>query len=288
MDNIKSIIKRERHFFMAIPALLWQVLFFYVPIAFIAVVSILKRLDFSFFGNLTFEHYASLFNLMYYRILARSVALAFLNSLLCFAIAYPVAYFLAFRVRHLRSFLLFLLTLPFWTNFLVQVYAWFAVIERSGFLNTVLLQMGIISQPLHILNTPFAIYLVMLFCYLPFMIMPIYSGLEKIDKNLFEASFDLGATTWQTLTRIIMPLSFSGIRTGFLLVFIPSFGEFVVPALLGGGKQMYFGSLITYFFLETRNIFLGAAFTCLGGLVLVMSVVLLNFLLKRVFGRDRM
>ncbi len=287
MKSLRSIINSEKRFFLASPALLWQVLFFYVPIVFIVVVSILKRLDFSFLNNITLAHYSSLLNPMYYKILFRSVRLAFFNSLFCFFIAYPVAYFLAFRVRHLRSLLLFLLTLPFWANFLVQVYAWFAVLERGGFLNTVLLRIGIISEPLHILNTPFAIYLVMLFCYLPFMIMPIYSSLEKIDKDVFEASFDLGATTWQTLRKVIMPLSSSGIRTGFFLVFIPSFGEFVVPALLGGGKQMYFGSLISYFFLETRNVSLGAAFTCLGGSVLIVSVILLYFVLKKVFGPDR-
>ena len=286
-NGIKASALKEHSFFVAVPALLWQILFFYVPLFFIVVVSVAKRLDYSVFDNVTFEHYASLLNSVYFTIIGRSLALAFFNSFFCFLVAYPIAYFLAFRSRHLRNLLLFFLVLPFWANFLVQVYAWFSVLERGGFLNTALLNLGLINQPLALLNTPFAIYLVMLVCYLPFMVMPIYSSLEKINKTVFEASSDLGATTWQTLSRVIIPLSSSGVRIGFFLVFIPSFGEFVVPSLLGGGKQMFVGSLISYFFLETRSVFLGAAFTCLSGGVLIVSLVVLNMVLKKVFGRDR-
>jgi len=278
---------KERSFFLGIPALLWQVVFFYIPLLVIVVVSVLKQLDYSIWDNLTLQYYAELFDFSSYKILVRSIALASFNSLFCFLIAYPVAYFIVFRVRRMHNLMLFFLVLPFWANFLVQVYAWFFVLEREGVLNTALLKIGIISEPLRILNTPFAIYLVMLFCYLPFMVMPIYSSLEKIDKSLLEASSDLGSTSWQTLSRIIVPLSSTGIRTGFFLVFIPSFGEFVVPLLLGGGRQMYAGSLISYLFLETRSFSLGAAFTCMSGVVLIACALLLNWLLKKVFGRAR-
>jgi len=289
MKNSTSKVARpgEFSFFAAIPALLWQALFFYIPIAFICVVSFLKRLDFALLDNVTFAHYAQLFDPTYFKILGRSVSLAFFNSVFCFLIAYPVAYFLVFRVKRLRNLLLFLLVLPFWANFLVLVYAWFFVLEHGGVLNSALLTIGIISEPLRILNTPFAVYLVMLFCYLPFMIMPIYSSLEKIDKTLVESSFDLGANRWQTISRVVMPLSSTGIRTGFFLVFIPSFGEFVVPMLLGGGKQMFAGSLISFLFLETKSMFWGAAFTCMSAVVLIASVLVLNVLLKNIFGRDR-
>ncbi len=286
-NPIKASISQERSFFVAIPALLWQVLFFYVPITFIFAASVLKHLDYSVIGNLTFEYYSALFDVSYYTILFRSLIYAFFNACFCFMIAYPVAYYLAFRARHLRHMLLFLLILPFLANFLVQVYAWFFVLEHEGFLNTLLKLIGLISEPLHLLNTPFAIYLVMLFCYLPFMILPIYSSLEKIDKSVFEASADLGASSWQTVSRIILPLSSEGIRTGFFLVFIPTFGEFVIPALLGGGRQMFAGSLISHLFLETRDMSLGAAFTCVSGVVLVISVMGVNFMLRRLFGRDK-
>lgn len=286
-NPIKASVSQERSFFIAVPALLWQVLFFYVPIAFICAASFLKHQDFSFLGNLTFEHYAALFNISYYKILARSLIYAFFNTCFCFIIAYPVAYYLAFRAKHLRNILLFLLILPFLANFLVQVYAWFFVLEHEGFLNTFLQLTGIISHPLHLLNTPFAIYVVMLFCYLPFMILPLYTSLEKIDKSVFEASADLGASSWQTVYRIILPLSSEGIRTGFFLVFIPTFGEFVIPALLGGGRQMFAGSLISHLFLETRDMALGAAFTCVSAVVLGISVLGINVMLNKLVGRDK-
>lgn len=286
-NSLRAESSVNRSFFVAVPALLWQVLFLYIPLFFILVMSVLKRLDFSVLENITLEHYAAFFNITYYKILFRSVVLAFVTSITCFLIAFPIAYLISFRVRHLKNFLLFFLVLPFWANFLVQVYAWFSILGYDGFLNTLLFNIGIISQPLHILNTPFAIYLVMLFCFLPFMVLPIYSSMEKINHAVLEASYDLGATSWQTIWRVVLPLSSSGIKTAFLLVFIPSFGEFIVPLLLGGGKQLFAGSLISYFFLETRNLFSGAAFTCLSIMVLLVSTMLLYVLLKKIFGRDR-
>ena len=259
----------------------------YVPFVFIIFVSFLKDIDYSVWANFSLQNYSQLFSSVYFIIWGRSLALASVTAVLCLAIAYPIAYFLVFRVARLRNILLFLLVLPFWANFLVQVYAWFFVLERGGILNSALLKIGIISEPLRILNTQFSVYLVMLFCFLPFMVMPIYSSMEGINKSVFEASFDLGANRWQTLTRVVMPLSSSGIRTGFFLVFIPSFGEFVVPLLLGGGKNMYAGSLISFLFLETKSIEWGAAFTCLSGIVLIIAVFVFNWLLKKVFGTDR-
>jgi spermidine/putrescine transport system permease protein len=284
---MKESVSQERSFFVAMPAVLWQVLFFYLPMLFIVVISVVKRLDFSLLGNVTIEHYSTLFQPAYFKIIGRSLLYAFINSWLCFFLAYPVAYFLAFRARHLKGLLLFLLILPFLANFLVQVYAWLFVLEPEGFLNTFLMLTGIISHPLHILNTPFSIFVVMVFCYLPFMILPIYSSLEGINKPLFEASADLGARPWQTVLNIILPLSSGGIKNGFYLVFIPTFGEFVIPSLLGGGRQMFAGSLIQHLFLETRDMALGAAFTCVSGLVLIVSIGLLNVMLRALFGKDK-
>lgn len=285
-NPIKASVSQERSFFVAVPAVMWQVIFFYIPILFIVAASVLKHLDFSLLGNITFEHYKELFNPAYYRIISRSLIYALFNSCFCFLIAYPIAYYLAFRARHLKNMLLFLLILPFLANFLVQVYAWFFVLEHEGFLNTFLMLTGLISHPLHILNTPFAIYVVMVFCYLPFMILPLYSSLEGINKSFFEASADLGASPWQTIVRIILPLSSAGIRSGFFLVFIPTFGEFVIPSLLGGGRQMFAGSLIQHLFLETRDMSLGAAFTCVSGVVLIISVGIVTLMLRKLFGKD--
>jgi len=279
--NFKSIGSQEHAFAVSVPAVLWQVLFLYVPLCFIIYISFVRSIDFAFFKNITLSHYKILFTLTYFSIIIRSILLAVFNSVFCLLLAYPVAYFLALRVKKLKNLFLFLLVLPFWTNFLVQAYAWFFILDYHGFLNKLFLKIGIISTPLHILNTPWAVYIVMLFCYLPFMVLPIYSSMTKIDKFILEASSDLGATSWQTLGYVTLPLSLSGIRTGFFLVLIPSFGEFVIPALLGGGKVMYVGSMISYFFLETKNVFLGSAFTVLSGVCLIIIALLIYLLFKK-------
>jgi len=282
-ECLKSSITKETSFFMAVPAVLWQVLFLYVPLFFIFGISFIKSFDYFSIKQLTFDNYKMLMGISYFRVILRSLFLAFFNAVFCLFVSYPIAYFLALKVRRFKNLLLFFLVLPFWTNFLVQVYAWFFILDRHGFLNSVLLKIGLISSPLHILNTPAAIYIVMLFCYLPFMVMPIYTSLSKIDKFILEASHDLGANQWQTLSYVTFPLSLSGVKTGFFLSFIPAFGEFVIPSLLGGGKLMFVGSLISYFFLETRNVFLGSAFTMFSGLVLVVSIFIIYWLFTKLF-----
>lgn len=278
------LINKEQSFFMAMPALVWQILFLYVPAAVILGISVMGKFELAFWRYLTLEHYATIFSPMYFDIIVRSLILAVSNALICFLFAYPVAYFLAMRAQMWKNILLLLLILPFWTNFLVQVYAWFFILERNGLLNVVLLKAGIISTPLQIMNTPLAIHLVMLFCYLPFMIMPIYTSLEKINQKLLEASHDLGATDWQTFLRVTFPLSLSGVKTGCFLVLVPSFGEFVIPSLLGGGKTMYVGSLVSYYFIESRDIFLGSTFTCVSAFVLMIVVAIILLLFRRCAG----
>lgn len=281
--NIRAVVKRDLPFFMMAPALLWQILFFYIPLVVIIVSGFLKSGTAPWFCRLTLEHYYDFFGETYGAIILRSCVLAVVNALLSVLVAYPVAYYLARMKSRWKNSLLFFLILPFWTNFLVQVYAWFFVLEKHGFINSLLLKTGLITEPLHLLHNVSAIYLVMLYCYFPFAVMPIYSILEKLDSRMLEASYDLGATPFQTLYHIILPLSSSGIITGFFLVFIASFGEFVVPALLGGGKLMYVGTLISHFFLAVRNYYAGSAFTTLSVCILIMLVFLFYNLIKRIF-----
>ena len=268
----------QLYLFMSMPALLWEFLFLCIPIISIVGISFLSTYD-SFLPTLS--NYFSLLSPVYFRIIARSTILAFVNAFLCLLFAYPVVYFLVFRIKRMKHILLFLLVLPFWTSLLVQAYAWFFVLEKNGLINMLLMKIGLISAPLHLLNTQLAIYLVMAYCYLPFMILPLYTALEKIDRRLIEASLDLGAGPFQTFLRVTWPLSLTGIKTGFFLVFVPSFGEFVIPALLGGTKSFYIGSLIEQYFLVSRDIYTGAAFTCLAGLILV----LLAFMIHSYFNR---
>jgi len=276
--NLKAIFAREVPFFMAMPAVAWQVLFFFIPVGLILFLSFLKS------GNafsLTLENYFYFLKPLFFGIIGRSLILAFVTAFCCLLLSYPVAYCLAVKIDRFKNLFLFFLILPFWTSLMVQVYAWFFVLEHNGLLNTLLMKVGIISQPIHLLNTTFAIYLVMIYCYLPFMIFPLYTALEKIDKRMFEAAADLGATQWQTFRKITIPLSMPGIKTGFFLVFVPSFGEFVVPTLLGGGKQIFVGSLITQYFLGARNPYLGSAFTCISCLALLAAVGLIYWFFKK-------
>lgn len=273
--QLKKVFADEFHFFMAMPAVAWQILFFYIPVALVILLSFVKTVQVHGTPIFTFEHYAYLIAPLFFWVIMRSLVLAFVTACICLLLAYPVSYVLAVKIERYKNIFLFFLILPFWTSLMVQVYSWFFVLEHNGLLNTIFMRLGLISQPLHMLNTSFSIYLVMVYCYLPFMIFPLYTALEKVDKKMFEAAADLGASQWQAFRKITIPLSMPGIRTGFFLVFVPSFGEFVVPTLLGGGKQLFVGSLITQYFLSARNPYLGAAFTCLSGVILLIAIALL-------------
>jgi spermidine/putrescine transport system permease protein len=258
---------KELSFFCTLPALVWQIIFMVAPVAIIVYFSLIGP---GFI--LTLDHYRALWKGTYLFIIFRSMILAVLTACVTLVLGYPVAYFIGIRAKKYKTILLFFLTLPFWVNFLVQVYAWYYLLEYHGLVNLLLLKLGIISEPLMLANSLFAVGLVMIYCYLPFMVMPLYSMIEKIDSRLLEASSDLGATSWQTFKNVTLPLSLPGIKTGVLLVLIPSFGEFVIPALLGGGKNMLVGTLISYFFLVSRNNAYGAAFTCLSALALISGL----------------
>lgn len=277
----KSFFSSNASFFWGIVALVWQAIFFYIPLSFLVATSFVSfspTLQSSYF---TLEHYVQLFKPIYALIFFRSLALATSTVFITLIIAYPVAYYVALKVTRWKELFFALLVLPFWTNFLLLVYAWYFLLENDGLINSLLLHWGVISKPIYLMNSTFAVYIGMVYCYLPFMLLPLYSTLEKFNVKLLEASKDLGATYFQTFKRIILPLTWPGIRTGAVLVFVPAFGEFVVPALLGGDKNMYVGSVITHYFLTIRNVSLGSAFTCL-------SVAVLFFLLFMFFGIGRL
>ncbi len=266
-------------FFMALPAVIWQLFFFYIPVAIVLGYSFMQTVG--GVASLTLENYSFFLRPLFLMVIANSLILALVTAVLCLVIAYPIAYCLALRIKKYKNAFLFFLILPFWTSLMVQVYAWFFILEHDGLINSLLIKAGLIGAPLQLLNTPFAVYTVMLYCYLPFMIMPLYTALEKIDKRMIEAAADLGATQWQTFKNVTIPLSLPGIKTGFFLVFVPSFGEFVVPTLLGGGKKLYVGTLITQYFLFARNVYLGSAFTMLSGLALLVAVALIYWYFSR-------
>lgn len=270
----KSFFSSESSFFWGILGFVWQILFFYIPLSFLLTASFVHYVPALKTSSFSLEHYAFLFKSVYAHILFRSLCLASVTVVLTLAIAYPVAYYLAIKVKKWRSVWFALLMLPFWTNFLLLVYSWYFLLENDGLINNILIKFGFISSPLHLINSSFAIYMGTIYCYLPFMLLPLYSIFDTFDVRLLEASADLGASYFQTFRKIILPLTLPGIKTGSILVFVPVFGEFVIPALLGGDKTMYVGSVITHYFLTIRNVSLGSAFTCVSALVLMGAFLL--------------
>jgi spermidine/putrescine transport system permease protein len=285
IEKIKQAVIQEIPFFFSLPALIWQVLFLCVPLFVMVLISVVDRAGAVSSLMITTKQYIAIIDFLHAKIILNSLALALVVALVCLLAAYPVAYFLAFNAGRFKQVFLFFLLVPFWTNLLILIYAWFFILERDGLLNSFLQAIGIIHEPLPLLHNLFSIALVMFYCYMPFMIMPLVSALEKIDHNLLEASRDLGATYWQTFLRIIVPLSWTGIRTGFFLVYVLSFGEFAIPLLMGGDKYVFVGNAIAHYVLHALEIEKGAAFTCLSGICLLSSIVILNWLLKKIIYR---
>lgn len=262
--NIKKVFKNELPFFFICPALLWQVLFLYVPLLILFGHSLLHFFPETKTFSFTLQHYKDALHPFSLKILSNSFFLALETSLISFLIAYPLAYYLTFKINRFRTFFLLLVILPSWTSLIIQIYAWFFLLKKEGIISYILYQLGIISQPMHLLNNHLSMLVGMVYCYLPFMILPIYAVLEKIDRRLLEASADLGASRWTTIRRVIMPMSISGIVAGFFLVFIPAFGEFAIPEFLGGSKKLFWGNVIVAKFLDSRDWQAGSAITYSG------------------------
>jgi putrescine transport system permease protein len=182
-----------------------------------------------------------------------SLETAFFSTLVCLAIGYPMAYAISRTSRSTQSILLLVIILPFWTSFLLRVYALEGIIRESGLLNTALLRLGIIDHPLQIMQTTFAVYLGIIYSYLPFMVLPLFATLEKLDHGLLEAAGDLGSPPWRAFLDVTLPLSVPGVIAGSLLVFIPAIGEFVIPTLLGGPDNLMIGRVLWDEFFGNRD-----------------------------------
>ena len=201
--------------------------------------------DDAIFLALKYGNYISLTqDALYLTAYLSSIKIAAITTVICLVIAYPFAYFLARSPADRRPALLMLVMLPFWTSFLVRVYAWKMLLSDAGVFNNLAIAMGLISEPIKMMNTPFSLVLGMVYTYVPFMILPLYANLVKMDLSLLEAALDLGATPWQAFWRITVPLSSSGIVAGSMLVFIPCVGEFVIPELLGGPETLMIGHVL--------------------------------------------
>jgi len=274
INEIKLFVLNELLVIGTLQAIAWQVLFFIVPIACMLTLSLMVS---EFGGSLTLSHYNQLFDCPHVFIILRSLLYAFITSFICLLGAYPCLYYITLQLHRYKQVLLFILMMPFWTNILVLSYAWFFILDTDGLINILLKKLYLINNPIQFLYTPFAVILVMVYCYLPFMILPLFTILSSFDRTLLEASTDLGATKWQTFWRIIVPMTLPGIKTGLLLVFVPAYGEIVVPLLMGGDKYMVIGTLITHYIILEQNYAVGTAFTILSIGVLLGVLALGNY-----------
>jgi len=253
-----------------LPAWLWLVALYVAPFAIVLAYSFLTR---GVYGGIeqpwTLDSYTRLFDLLYLTILARSFAMALAATALCLVFAFPAALFISRAPRH-KNLYLQLVMLPFWTSFLVRTYAWLFLLRDTGLINTALRAIGIIHAPLPLLYNDGAVLLALVYGYLPFMVLPIYATLERLDPALVEAAGDLGARPLATLFRIVVPLSRPGIVAGDVLVFIPCLGAYLTPDLLGGGRTVLVGNLVQNQFTNARDWPFGSAVS-----ILLMALVTL-------------
>lgn len=284
---ISEKIKSYKFWFVFTPYF-WLVLFFFIPIALIFKISIsvaewgmppykdmFEFTEKGFQFNATFGNYLYVFSDFYYfKSYLNSLSLAFSSTLLCLVIGYPIAFYVAKSNESTRNILLIFLIIPFWTSFLLRVYAWKVLLQGGGLINSVLIKFGFIESPLPLLHNHYAVILGVVYTYLPFMILPLYGYLVKFDLNLVDAAYDLGAKPIKTFFKVILPLSLPGIIAGSMLVFIPVMGEFVIPEMLGGSDRIYFGKMIWEEFFQNRDWPVASALAMSGILFLVVPILI--------------
>ncbi|OND92343.1 spermidine/putrescine ABC transporter permease, partial [Burkholderia pseudomallei] len=254
----------------------WLVLFFLVPFVLVVKISFAQlQLGIPPYTELTaladgvlsiklnLQHYAFLFSdSLYFATYVNSVVVAAVTTLLCLLIGYPMAYYIARSNPGTRNLLMMAVMLPFWTSFLIRVYAWIGILKNNGLLNNFLLWTGLISTPIELYRTNVGVYIGMVYSYLPFLVMPLYAHLVKMDLRLLEAAYDLGAKPWKAFVQITLPLSKNGIIAGCLLVFIPAVGEYVIPELLGGANTLMIGRVMWNEFFNNADWPMASAVTC--------------------------
>lgn len=278
--NNKNTFKRKTlpALAMAGPVSLWMILFVTLPMLYIIFISFMSR---GVFGDVVYEFsmesYKTLFDSIYFKVIVKSMRAAFITTMLCLLIGYPFAYYIAKKPKEEASKYIMLIMIPFWTNSLMRLNSWLLLFQTSGPVNNFLLGAGLIDKPLSIIYTNGLVMLGMITNMLPFAVLPMYSSIEKLEKSLLEASADLGASRKTTFFRITLPLTFPGIFSSIILVFIPALGIYTVTDMLGGGKVLYIGNIIKNQFGAIRNWPLGAALSVL----LILITGLLIFIYTR-------
>ncbi len=259
---------------LSVPYLLWAAVFIIIPLFMVVYYGITDAT-----GAFTFENIAAIATAEHGKALWLSIALSFASTLVCLLLAYPLAMILSKMNMKSNSFLVLLFILPMWMNFLLRTFAWLTLLEKTGVINNILKFMGL--PTLDIINTPGAIILGMVYNFLPFMILPIYNSLLKIDSNVVNAARDLGAGSFQTFTKIILPLSIPGVISGISMVFVPALTTFVISNILGGNKILLIGNIIEMEFSVTYNWNLGSGLS-----IVLMLFIIINMIFNAIFDKD--
>lgn len=257
--------------FLATPYLVWMAIFIIVPL-FIVIYYSLTTID----GGFTLDNYKKFFDPIYLGVLWRSLKIAFFCTLWCLLLGYPLALILTTSDFVRKRYLIFLCILPMWMNMLLRTYAWMTLLQKNGILNTILGWFGV--EPIQMLYTSGAVYVGLIYNFLPFMILPIYSVMVKMDRSLIEAAEDLGANRFQVFRKIIFPKSLPGVITGITMVFMPAVTTFVISRLLGGGQYTMIGNLIEKQFLESGNWYFGSAISILMMILILVSMYIMKLL----------
>lgn len=286
---LQRIIPEGRHLVIGVP-FIWLFLFFMLPFFIVLKISFAEAdvaippyteiysyvegkvqliLNMANYGLLTEDE-------LYLSAYLGSLKMAFFSTLLCLLIGYPMAYAIANAKKETQTVLLLLIMMPTWTAILIRVYAWMGILSNNGLLNGFLLWTGLIDQPLQILNTNLAVYIGVVYSYLPFMILPLYANLVKHDQSLLEAASDLGSSTFNSFWKITVPLSKNGIIAGCMLVFIPVVGEFVIPELLGGPETLMIGKVLWQEFFNNRDWPVASALAVVMLAILIVPILLFN------------
>ncbi len=289
MNAPRRFLPPARWALIALPYL-WMLLFFAVPFAIVLKISFAKAaiaappytslIDWSEGGpsiSLTLSNYAFLIrDSLYVSAYLSSLKIAAISTLLCLLVGYPIAYAIARMKPSTRNIAIMLVVLPSWTSFLIRVYAWIGILKNNGLLNNALIGLGVIDQPMAILHTPLAVYIGIVYTYLPFMVLPLYANLVKLDDRLHEAAYDLGARPWTVFWRVTVPLSKAGIIAGSMLVMIPVVGEFVIPEMLGGSDTLMIGRVLWQEFFNNRDWPVASAVAIVMLLLLLIPIVIFH------------
>lgn len=289
LKSLKRKLPGSRWLVIAVPYI-WLLVFFAIPLAIAFKISfsqaaiamppytpVFNWVDGSLSLDINPKNYLYLIkDSLYFNAYLSSIKIAVISTLLCLLIGYPMAYAIARMDTSTRNIAMMMVVLPSWTSFLIRIYAWIGILKNNGLMNNFLLWTGIIDQPLAIMHTPVAVYIGIVYAYLPFMILPLYANLVKLDLRLLEAASDLGAKPWKAFLKITLPLSKAGIIAGSMLVMIPVVGEFVIPEMLGGPDTLMIGRILWQEFFNNRDWPVASAVSIVMLLILLVPIIIFH------------